>query len=295
MKITTSPGETYIVTSSVPVIISALLDDGSSLTLQIASEPGQCLIVAPTSALIVSDDRALVTRSFSRAASGMSGGGIRLAWEEKQQTRNDGNDNLNAHGFGIAAAFSGWLESVSVRARSAGALNRVPLWIKRWRLCGGAWQYAGTSTGSAIQTLGENATWTLTPMWLHAGETILFTFHEKRSVQSTSWGDCGIAGLRVCAVPHGELIGCIRSPSNPPVMYDYLPDYRLSFRCVSGVRAAGMPLAPLAAIHSHAADAVAHLNPEQHAGLTELLAFKDDIINGLARLPPIIVNPESPS
>lgn len=294
MKITTIPGETYVVTTSVPLIVSALLDDGSTLTLHTLSEPGQCLLVAPTSALIISDERALVTRTFNRAACGTtSGGGIRLTWEEKQQTRNDGNDNLNAHGFGITAAFSGWLEQVSVRARLAGTLNRVPLWIKTWRVLGGKWQYAGTSRNSVIQTLGENGAWLLPPLWLQAGEPVLFTFHEERSIPSASWGDFGLAGLRVRAVPHEALTGCIRSPSNPPVMYDYLPDGSLSFRCVSGAQAAGMPLAPLAAILSHASDAVAHLKQEEHVALAELLAFKDDIINGLARLPPI--DPVPPS
>lgn len=286
MKITTIPGETYVVTTSVPLIVSALLDDGSTLTLHTLSEPGQRLLVAPTSALIISDERALVTRTFNRAACGTtSGGGIRLTWEEKQQTRTSGNEDLCTPGFAIAAAFSGWLEKLSVRAGSSTLLNNAPLWLKTWRFLNEKWQYAGTSRNSLIQTPGTYGAWHIPPLWLQAGEPALFTFHEESSIPSAAWGDFGLAGLRVRTVPHGELTGCIRMPSNPPVMGNYLPDCSLSFRCASGAQAAGMPLAPL----------VAHLNPAEHFALAELLAFKDDIINGLAHLPPIIVDPVPPS
>lgn len=82
MQIATIPGETYAVTVTSPCTVCAVMPKSSPLLLITIEDPGQYLVVAPTTALYIDDDSALVTRSFKSAPVGMfsrkvpSGGAI---------------------------------------------------------------------------------------------------------------------------------------------------------------------------------------------------------------------------
>ncbi|PNC17565.1 hypothetical protein CXU22_07360 [Akkermansia muciniphila] len=57
--------------------VQAVLSDASSLTLLEVGDPGQYIFVAPTDAVEVSDEDALVTQTFKAAAPGLSAQGGR--------------------------------------------------------------------------------------------------------------------------------------------------------------------------------------------------------------------------
>lgn len=77
MKVNTIPGASYALTCTAACTIQAVLGDASTLTLLEAGNPGQYIFVAPTDAVEVSDEYALVTQTFKAAAPGLSAQGGR--------------------------------------------------------------------------------------------------------------------------------------------------------------------------------------------------------------------------
>lgn len=78
MIVQTTPGDTYAVTATIPCTVHALRGKEEIPVLVLTIETtGQYLIVAPTTTLEVSDEAALVTKSFrsAPAARSLSGGG----------------------------------------------------------------------------------------------------------------------------------------------------------------------------------------------------------------------------
>lgn len=83
MKVVTIPGASYALTCTAACTVQALLSDSSSLTVLETGSSGQYIFVAPTDAVEVSDEHALVTQTFKSAALGLSArSGIRLEEEE---------------------------------------------------------------------------------------------------------------------------------------------------------------------------------------------------------------------
>ena len=77
MRIDTVKGGSYVVTCTGACIVQALRSDASSIVLLEAAKAGQYGFVAPTDAVEVSDEGALVVRTFSGAALGLPAqGGI---------------------------------------------------------------------------------------------------------------------------------------------------------------------------------------------------------------------------
>lgn len=264
MKIATTPGEAYALTAPSPCTVSAVQDSGGLIPLLIITTPGQYVLVAPASFLDISAESALVTpvRGRISLANNMASA-VECSYETLSLALQGGNENLNAHGFGIAAEASGTLLSVSVRARDSNLLHRSPLWLKVWILQGNSFVYRGVSANSVTQQLSLYGTWNLPGIPLKTGDHVLFTFHAEPSRDSSAWGNCAIGDMRVQAIPHADHAGCIRSPSNPPVMYDYLPDYRLDLRTVTGVRAGGNRLAFAETLAAHAGNGEIHITPEE--------------------------------
>lgn len=75
MKVQTIPGASYALTSTKACTITALRDNGSSITVLNATSAGQYLFVAPTDTVTISDNDALVTQTFKSAAPGLSAQG----------------------------------------------------------------------------------------------------------------------------------------------------------------------------------------------------------------------------
>lgn len=65
MKVNTIPGAFYALTCTTACTVTAMgRDDASSVTLLEADQAGQFGFVAPTDAIEVSDEKAMVTPSF---------------------------------------------------------------------------------------------------------------------------------------------------------------------------------------------------------------------------------------
>lgn len=79
MKVNTIPGASYALTCTAACTVQAILSDASFLTILETEHSGQYIFVAPTDAVEVSDEHALVTQTFKAAALGLSAqGGIWL-------------------------------------------------------------------------------------------------------------------------------------------------------------------------------------------------------------------------
>lgn len=73
MKVNTIPGASYALTCTAACTVKAVCkDDSSPVTILKADSAGQYVFVAPTDAVEVSDDHALVTQTFKGAAPGSS-------------------------------------------------------------------------------------------------------------------------------------------------------------------------------------------------------------------------------
>lgn len=75
MKVNTIPGASYALTCTAACTVQAILGGASPLTLLETGNSGQYIFVAPTDAVEVSDEHALVTQTFKAAAPGSSARG----------------------------------------------------------------------------------------------------------------------------------------------------------------------------------------------------------------------------
>lgn len=292
MIVPTIPGQSYAVTAAASCTVSALTPRGTTLLLRQFTASGQQILIAPSMALSLTDETACVTPTASRPALGQTS--ITLNETNTQQTLDQGNDNLNAHGFGILITRSGKLTQMALRARATKLPTTEPLWIKAWLLSNGTvLRYAGLSRNAVTQEPAQYGTWLFPDIPLSPQDTILFTFHETEHKDKTEWGNCGIGSLRVQAVPPAPHIGCIRTPSNPPIMYDYLPDYRIALKTQSGIQIEGLALTPLQTMRDHEENTTAHLTEQEHKNLSELLKRTQQIIE-LVDPPAAVLHPEEP-
>lgn len=79
MKVNTIPGASYTLTCTAACTVQAFLNDAPSLIILETENSGQYIFVAPTDAVEVSDEHALVTQTFKDAALGLAAqSGIQL-------------------------------------------------------------------------------------------------------------------------------------------------------------------------------------------------------------------------
>ncbi len=231
MQIPTTPGETYAVTATAPCTVSAVMPKSSPLLLITIEEPGQYLVVAPTAALYITDDSALVTRSFRSAPACMSlrtaAGGGAPGEEITEQVLGEGGreDNLNSAGFSFIAAQSGALKTVAVRGRSSMEFHHNPVWIKVWKKTESGHLLLGLSTESVVQANNALNTWTLEDgVRLTAGDITVITTHGADTRDDSAYAAGGAdASLlaRVTAITPTADTGCLNDAGNPA--WDYLP------------------------------------------------------------------------
>ncbi|OCA04265.1 hypothetical protein [Akkermansia glycaniphila] len=232
MTIDTTPGETYAITTSEPVRVSALREDGSEVLLCSMTEPGQYLVVAPTGALRVSGSSALVTRSFRSAPAGAlcraaSGGGvIGIESAVLPFAPGDGTDNLNAGGFAFEAEVSGELRRVALKGRSGYEFHKNPVWLKVWRRMEGGPVWLGLSREGVVQVNDRVNVWTFDEgLRLAAGDVVVVSSHREEAKESREYGVDGTEGKLLCrveAIAHREGIGCLDDAGAPG--WDYLPE-----------------------------------------------------------------------
>lgn len=231
MIIPTTPGETYAVTATAPCTVSAVMSKSSPLLLITIEEPGQYLVVAPTSALYITDDSALVTRSFRAAPACVSlrsaAGGGALGEEITEQVLGEGGreDNLNSAGFSFAAAQSGTLKTVAIRGRSSMEFHHTPVWIKVWKKTEAGYVLLGLSTKSVVQANNALNTWTLEDgVRLTAGDITVITTHGADTRDESAYASGGAEAAllaRVTAITPTADTGCLTDAGTP--VWDYLP------------------------------------------------------------------------
>lgn len=132
MRIDTVKGCSYVVTCTGACTVQAILDDDSSLVVLEIESPGQYVFFAPTDAVEVSDEHALVTKTFKAAAPGSSArGGIQPGDDVvlKRLTADSGTftGTVNANG-GInvpLAVGASWDTAVVNRAHALGLAHTV--------------------------------------------------------------------------------------------------------------------------------------------------------------------------
>lgn len=232
MDIDTTPGETYAITTSEPVNVSALREDGREVLLCSITEPGQYLVVAPTAMLRVSGDSALVTRSFRSAPAGAlsraaTGGGVAgmessvlpvAPWE--------GTDNLNTCGFAFEAGQSGELRRLALKGRSGYEFHRNAVWLKVWKRTEAGYAWLGLSREGVVQVNERVNVWTFDEgIRLSAGGVAVVTSHREEAKDSREYGVDGTDGkllCRVAAIAHRDGIGCLNDEGAPG--WDYLPE-----------------------------------------------------------------------
>lgn len=237
MIIPTTPGETYAVTATAPCTVSAVMSKSSPLLLITIEEPGQYLVVAPTAELYITDDSALVTRSFRSAPVCLSlrsaaGGGVDATEETEQTLGRDGReDNLNSAGFSFVAAQSGNLKTVSIQGRSSMEFHHNPVWLKVWKKTEAGQTILGLSANSAVQENNRANVWTMPEnVYIPAGAVITITTHGEGTKDEETYlmgGEEGRLLARVAAITPQEGIGCLNDGGLP--LWNYLPVCTLSF------------------------------------------------------------------
>ena len=232
MQIATTPGETYAVTATVPCTVNAVMGASSPCVLIVIEEPGQYLVVAPTTALYIDDDSALVTRSFRSAPACMSlrssagGGAIGTEITELPLAPDGAGDNLNSCGFAFVVKQEGTLRSIAIQGRTGYEFHKNPVWLKLWRSSSGAAPaWVAVSHNSVIQQNDALNTWNFEEgALLHAGERLLVTTHREEGKESREFSVDGTEGkllARVCAIPATEGVGCMDDSGVPA--WNYLP------------------------------------------------------------------------
>lgn len=231
MKIATTPGETYAITATVPCTVSAVMPKSSPLLLITIEEPGQYLVVAPTTALYITDDDALVTRSFRSAPASLSlrssAGGGTIGEEITEQVLGEGGaeDNLNSAGFAFTCEQSGTLKTVSIQGRTSMEFHHNPLWIKVWKKTEEGHVLLGRSGNSVVQENNSLNEWTMeNGVRLAAGDILYITTHGEDTRDDPSFAAGGTDArllARVTSISHQEGTGCLNDAGTPA--WDYLP------------------------------------------------------------------------
>lgn len=232
MQIATTPGETYAITATVTCTVSAVMPKSSPLLLITIEEPGQYLVVAPTTALYITDDDALVTRSFRSAPASLSlrssAGGGAIGEEITEQVLGEGGaeDNLNSAGFAFICEQSGTLKTVAIRGRSNMKFHHNPIWLKVWRKTEESEHFLlGRSANSVMQENNSLNEWTLEEgVRLAAGDILYITTHGEDTRDDPAFGTGGTDArllARVTSISHQEGTGCLNDAGTPA--WDYLP------------------------------------------------------------------------
>jgi hypothetical protein len=118
MTIETTPGKTYAVTCASDCTIST--PDGTTIMEYVAGSQG--MFVAPTNAVVVSDDSCLITQGFSQASVGLSANGcVRLKDYEQDQATTQAT--LDAQAKAISTNAKGISSNVKAIERNTASID----------------------------------------------------------------------------------------------------------------------------------------------------------------------------
>ncbi len=179
-----------------------------------------------------------------------------------------GNDNLTCNYVELAAAhaYDGTLSAVSMRTAGSNYNNMTtePIWLAVWEQAevsppgAVAYELRGLSGNAVVQAVNQTLTWEFDNIRLHG--------RRLRLVPTTDRAQTAAGAVmlrpRVSACEDGSQ--CWNNGNSS----DNIPQMVL----------AGTRYVPRFVPASHETDAEAHLSPEEHAGLTALLAHKDELL-----------------
>ena len=273
----TIAGTWYTITCTAAATVTQEID-GETAELAILEKSGTTAFRATASTITIETEgkyHILPTKAPAAACSG--GTSLNLSSAQKAVLMADleketghitpsgtTEDNANAYGFGCLMPRSGQVRELAVECRENGAAlpTATEAWVKVWR---GDTQLLAVSENSRVHELAGILRYSFPPFEVQAGEVLRVTFHAASDLEGNSYQP----GLRCCLrarlLESGEGGGLLDADGGYlstlwTAAYEWLLE--------------ADKFAPAA----HAADTVMHLTTEEHSGLSELLAHKDELL-----------------
>ena len=170
-------------------------------------------------------------------------------------------DNANVYGFGMVMKHRGQVLALSTQCRSGGSATpaNTDILAKVWKKDGsGNKTLLATSTNYQQHNVGQTLRWVFEPFEVASGDMLLVTFHTSDYEDGTQYAAGHQCCFAVTSTSEPET-GCIGG--NGQWQYtNIVPLYSWEIQ----VR--------------HAADFISHLTADEHAGLAQLLARKDELL-----------------
>ena len=186
--------------------------------------------------------------------------------ESAEMTPPSGEEsNYDAYGFGIIMPHSGMLNSLEVDCRQGSSnAGTEPVWCKVWR----DGVLVALSLNSQVHKAYETLKWEFSPFAVEAGQEYKFIFYKEGSKDLTSFSTDFQGCFRVVRKDSSDGVGMIGVSGGylASGATEWQPRYKLHFHNVV--------YSPFA----HAVDTTSHLSADEHAGLAQLLARKDELL-----------------
>ena len=170
-------------------------------------------------------------------------------------------DNANVYGFGMVMKHRGTVLALSTQCRSGGsaAPANTDILAKVWKKDGsGNKSLLATSTNYQQHNVGQTLRWVFEPFEVASGDMLLVTFHTNDYADGTQYAAGHQCCFAVTSTSEPES-GCIGGDGQWQYT-NLIPLYTWEIQ----VR--------------HAADFISHLTADEHAGLAQLLARKDELL-----------------
>ena len=170
-------------------------------------------------------------------------------------------DNANVYGFGMVMKHRGTVLALSTQCRSGGsaAPANTDILAKVWKKdSSGNKSLLATSTNYQQHNVGQTLRWVFEPFEVASGDMLLVTFHTNDYADGTQYAAGHQCCFAVTSTSEPES-GCIGGDGQWQYT-NLIPLYTWEIQ----VR--------------HAADFISHLTADEHAGLAQLLARKDELL-----------------
>ena len=170
-------------------------------------------------------------------------------------------DNANVYGFGMVMKHGGTVLALSTQCRSGGsaAPANTDILAKVWKKdSSGNKSLLATSANYQQHNVGQTLRWVFEPFEVASGDMLLVTFHTNDYADGTQYAAGHQCCFAVTSTSEPES-GCIGGDGQWQYT-NLIPLYTWEIQ----VR--------------HAADFISHLTADEHAGLAQLLARKDELL-----------------
>ena len=170
-------------------------------------------------------------------------------------------DNANVYGFGMVMKHRGTVLALSTQCRTGGsaAPANTDILAKVWKKdSSGNKSLLATSTNYQQHNVGQTLRWVFAPFEVASGDMLLVTFHTNDYADGTQYAAGHQCCFAVTSTSEPES-GCIGGDGQWQYT-NLIPLYTWEIQ----VR--------------HAADFISHLSADEHAGLAQLLARKDELL-----------------